>query len=1025
VALPRQEVAPVGQVVPEPVRVGELPGLATETATFFELSDGRVEAEVSAAPVRYRDGDGVLRPIDTTVVAGSREGVAFENVTNSFASYFGESSDELASFELDGRSVRVGLPGGVRPVAVEADGGTVSFEDAVAPGVDVRYRVTGGVLKEEIVLARPPAGVEYVFTLELAGLTARERPDGSIGFWSGDTDVEPLLVMPPPFMFDSADVPGSPYGSAWSPGVSQELRRDASGLSVVVSVDQGWLVDPGRVYPVVVDPTIKIQPPVNEAQDAMITSDDPGLNFDGNWRLSAGTTGLGSARSLVRFDLSVVPAGTLLDSASLELYFDQEHTTGEVDVPLEARAVTGPWDESTVTWNAVAGQLGSIGANVEQVDESDTGKVAAAGEWPASGSSLTQHAIKQSYRFNNNSTGGDTFSWVPQLTEDGEYAVQAHYVPAPDRATAAPYTVHHAGGQTTVPVDQSAGSEGEWADLGTYEFEAGTSHKVVLGDVAGKAVIADAVRFVKIGTVVKRAGQSSVWHSYDVRNLAQQWLDGTTANHGLAVKAVDEQTLGQGGPRYEAAEFAYNGESRNTPRMILRWGQPGVELASPERIYATGAELSWAPFEGSGLAEYQVHRAVFQSFTPTAATLVAPVAAGTTTFTDTTATPTAVDDPDPFGQVYHYMVVAKTTGGELISGPTQIARLPRAGRIVQILQGDAADTTLSSFQPDTNQDVLAGNPWLSVGNNSGTFGDTRAVVAFPDLASKVPAGARVLEAEFGIWSVTTIGSGATYNIHALTRGFTETSATWNAASSGTSWTAPGGDFDPTVADIVVGNTNDPAWRWFYIDQIAQGWVDSPASNHGLLVKLANETSPAERTLFLSSEAAEPKLRPKLTIVYTEPTPVQTYHAPDTPATRLIPGDDYTVPVTISNATATTLTALEWELSYRWELPDGTDVTTGGNQLSTALPADVPSGGAVQVPAALRTPIQSDQGNKRSEYVLGWELRNKLTGQWLSDVHGIGSLDQNVVVEDPTSDQLGLERFYQYAGVNTAPGRPRW
>jgi hypothetical protein len=248
-----------------------------------------------------------------------------------------------------------------------------------------------------------------------------------------------------------------------------------------------------------------------------------------------------------------------------------------------------------------------------------------------------------------------------------------------------------------------------------------------------------------------------------------------------------------------------------------------------------------------------------------------------------------VDDPDPFGQVYYYMVVAKTTGGELISGPTQIARLPRAGRIVQILQGDAADTTLSSFQPDTNQDVLAGNPWLSVGNNSGTFGDTRAVVAFPDLASKVPAGARVLEAEFGIWSVTTIGSGATYNIHALTRGFTETSATWNAASSGTSWTAPGGDFDPTVADIVVGNTNDPAWRWFYIDQIAQGWVDSPASNHGLLVKLANETSPAERTLFLSSEAAEPKLRPKLTIVYTEPTPVQTYHAPDTPATRLIPG----------------------------------------------------------------------------------------------------------------------------------------
>jgi hypothetical protein len=65
-------------------------------------------------------------------------------------------------------------------------------------------------------------------------------------------------------------------------------------------------------------------------------------------------------------------------------------------------------------------------------------------------------------------------------------------------------------------------------------------------------VIADAVRFIKTGTVVKRAGESSVWHAYDVRNLAQDWLDGTHPNHGLALKAVDEATLGQGGPRADA-----------------------------------------------------------------------------------------------------------------------------------------------------------------------------------------------------------------------------------------------------------------------------------------------------------------------------------------------------------------------------------------------------------------------------------------------------------------------------------------
>jgi hypothetical protein len=122
---------------------------------------------------------------------------------------------------------------------------------------------------------------------------------------------------------------------------------------------------------------------------------------------------------------------------------------------------------------------------------------------------------------------------------------------------------------------------------------------------------------------MREQGQWSVWHSYDIRNIAQTWVDGTHPNFGVALKAVDETILGQGGPRYEAAEFAYNGGIRNTPKLILTWGKPGVELLPPERIFATGAELHWAPYEGTDLVEYQVHRSVFQSFTPGAATLIA------------------------------------------------------------------------------------------------------------------------------------------------------------------------------------------------------------------------------------------------------------------------------------------------------------------------------------------------------------------------------------------------------------------
>ncbi|WP_306208171.1 golvesin C-terminal-like domain-containing protein [Actinoplanes sp. RD1] len=145
-----------------------------------------------------------------------------------------------------------------------------------------------------------------------------------------------------------------------------------------------------------------------------------------------------------------------------------------------------------------------------------------------------------------------------------------------------------------------------------------------------------------------------------------------------------------------------------------------------------------------------------------------------------------------------------------------------------------------------------------------------------------------------------------------------------------------------------------------------------------------------------------------------------YSAPDAPR-RMIPGDEYLVRVTVVNPTAQVLPAATYVLSYRWALADGKDATENGNRLETALPADLAPGASVTVDARVKAPERADIGNSREQFLLRWDLRDRIARTWLSDTAGVPFLEQPVTVEHPTSDQLGLENFYHYAGGGTGAG----
>ncbi|MFI0372079.1 DNRLRE domain-containing protein [Actinomadura sp. 1N219] len=488
VGVPRNDPMPPSAKAAPAKRVKELTGRRTANAKVFELSDGRLQKELSAVPRHYRGKDGDWHDIDPRVKSTDRKGFVYGNQTNTFSSFFGTRPDELVTFDADGASLTLGTPqtNQAKSAKPKADGNAVNYQDLLGGGADLSYEVVQDALKEKIVLAAPPSNGSYAFTVKPDGVRAWQRPDGAIAFYKGDFDGRPVFVMPKPFMYDSAPDASSPYGAAWSPKVTQSMRWDAKTglLHITVQADKTWLNDAKRKYPVVIDPTIKIAPTPTQSQDTMISSDGPDQNYDDNWRLSVGTTNSGKSRALLKFPLGEIPAGTRIDSAQLQLYYDQNHTSSTNPVTLEARRATQAWDETTATWNSANGIVGELSGNTEQVDDGDPGKTAATGSWPYSGNpTTTQAAINHDYPYNNDAAAGDKYTWVPTLTENGTYRVEAHYVEAADRATNAPYTVTYNGGTQTYPISQYHATEtkGVWKTLGSRPFTAGTTGKVTRG----------------------------------------------------------------------------------------------------------------------------------------------------------------------------------------------------------------------------------------------------------------------------------------------------------------------------------------------------------------------------------------------------------------------------------------------------------------------------------------------------------------------------------------------------------------
>lgn len=99
------------------------------------------------------------------------------------------------------------------------------------------------------------------------------------------------------------------------------------------------------------------------------------------------------------------------------------------------------------------------------------------------------------------SGGSDKYSWHPTVPA-GRYRIYAWWVPSSNRSTAAPFTIRHHGGTSTVFMNQTTGGT-QWNLLGEYDIPAGPSSVELSDNVVNSLYVsADAIRWVQVGAFV-------------------------------------------------------------------------------------------------------------------------------------------------------------------------------------------------------------------------------------------------------------------------------------------------------------------------------------------------------------------------------------------------------------------------------------------------------------------------------------------------------------------------------------------
>lgn len=347
----------------------------TTDTTTYDLGGGQEMTVFHGGEVRYENEKGELVDYDPSLVKiqdGEKtdqdqnlDEYAYENKEGDKKQYIPQTLSEKTPILMEYKDYRIGFAptdktlkqsgAGKEPVEIKKEKIPTTYEqeeklpiNAVYGDQEATLTYTSGEhgIKETLTLEKKPENNVFQYRLQLKGMTARKNvTDQGITLYdqeSGDI----VGDISAPWMNDAS-------GDAFSEAITYQLKKDGDKEGqylLSMTIDEAYLSDPQRQYPVTVDPSTTWTGS-SKVKDAYIISGSyKNTNFyeSGTKVMPAGKNSTGTHRTCIQFtDIKKTIKGRTVTSAKLTVY---ETGTGASKQKVGAHRIKESWSPGSVTW---------------------------------------------------------------------------------------------------------------------------------------------------------------------------------------------------------------------------------------------------------------------------------------------------------------------------------------------------------------------------------------------------------------------------------------------------------------------------------------------------------------------------------------------------------------------------------------------------------------------------------------------------------------------------------------------------